>query len=122
MIDVVERKQMDCLCDFDGSFVRSFFAGRSPAYSGLQLIGRQQAQCACPWQRGGELVGVCSVCATCRRGRLSRHEQLVRYLLHAPRQGMVYCPTRLASTYAATAHQRLCSAGPGGRLRSVARG
>jgi len=25
------------------SFVRSFFAGRSPAYSGLQRVGRQQA-------------------------------------------------------------------------------
>jgi len=41
---------------------RSFFSGRSPAYSGLQRAGRQQAQCACPWERGGELVGVCSVC------------------------------------------------------------
>ena len=38
-------------------------------------------QCACPWERGGKLVGVCSVCATCRRGGLSRREQLVRYLL-----------------------------------------
>ena len=30
------------------------------------------------------LVGVCSVCVTCRRGVLSRHEQLVRYLLMCP--------------------------------------
>jgi len=51
-----------------------FFSGRSPAYSGLQRVGRQQAQCACPWERGGELVGVCSVCATCRGGGLSRRE------------------------------------------------
>ena len=63
------------------NFVCSFFSGRSPAYSGLQRVGRQQAQCTCPWERGGELVGVCSVCTTCRRGGLSRHEQLVRYLL-----------------------------------------
>ena len=61
--------------------VHSFFAGRSPAYSGLQRVGRQQAQCACTWERGGELVGVC---VTCRTGGLSRHEQLVRYLLMCP--------------------------------------
>jgi len=34
-----------------------------------------------PTERGGELVGVCSVCAKCREGRLSRREQLVGYLL-----------------------------------------
>jgi len=99
--------------------VRLFFAGRSPAYSGLQRVGCQQSQCACHWERGGELVGVCSVC---RRGGLSRHKELVRYLLHAPRQGVVYCLTSLAGSCAATAHQRLCSAGPGRRLCSVARG
>jgi len=38
----------------------SFFSGRSPAYSGLQHVGHQQAQCTCPWGTGGELVGVCS--------------------------------------------------------------
>jgi len=27
-----------------------------------------------PRERGGELVGVCSVCATCRKGRFSRRE------------------------------------------------
>jgi len=64
-----------------GAFVRSFFTGRSPAYSELQRVGRQQAQCACPRERGGELVVVCSVCATCRKGGLSSHEQLVPYLL-----------------------------------------
>jgi len=99
-----------------------FFVGRSPVYSGLQRVGRQQAQCACPWERGGELVGVCSVCAMCRRGGISRHEQLVRYLLMRPHQGVAYCLTSLAGTYAATADQRLCSAGPGRRLCSVARG
>ena len=56
------------------SFVRSFFAGSSLAYSGLQRVGRQQAQCACPRERGGELVGVCSVWATCRKDGLSRRE------------------------------------------------
>jgi len=30
------------------------------------------------------VVGVCSVCVTCRRGGLSRHEQLIRYLLMRP--------------------------------------
>ena len=65
------------------SFVCLFFSGRSPAYSGLQHVGRQQAQCACPWERG-ELVGVCSVCSTCGRGGISRCEQLVRYLLMRP--------------------------------------
>jgi len=35
-------------------------------------------------EEGRELVGVCSVCATCRRGGLSRNEQLVRYLLMRP--------------------------------------
>jgi len=44
------------------SFVRSFFAGRSSAYSRTQRVDRQQAQCACPRERGWELVGVCSVC------------------------------------------------------------
>ena len=60
----------------EGSFVCSFFAGRSPAYSELQCVGCQQAQLidACPRERGGELVGVCSVCATCRRGGKSRRE------------------------------------------------
>jgi len=66
------------------SFIHSFFSRRSPAYSGLQRVDRQQAQCTCPWERGGELIGVCSVWATCRRGGFSRHEQLVRYLLMRP--------------------------------------
>ena len=74
---------------------RSFFTGRSPAYSGLQRVGRQQAQCSCPWERGGELVGVCSVCTTCRRGKLSRHEQLV--LANVLRQDVAYCLTSLAT-------------------------
>jgi len=69
------------LCALE-SFVHSFFSDRNPAYSGLQRVGRQQAQCGCPWERRG--IGVCSVCATCRRGRLSRHEQLVQYLLMRP--------------------------------------
>jgi len=43
-------------------------------FSGVQRIGRQQAQCACPWEREGELVGVCSVCATCKTGTISRRE------------------------------------------------
>jgi len=80
---------------------------------------RQQAQCAYPWERGGELVGVC---ATCRKDGLIRREQLVRCLLITPHQGVAYCLTSLAGTYAATAYQRLRSAGPGGRLFSVARG
>jgi len=65
-------------------FVHSFFLGRSPAYSGLQRVAHQQAQCACPWATGGELVGVWCVWGTCSRGGLSRHEQLVRYLLMRP--------------------------------------
>jgi len=44
-----------------------------------------------PMKRGAELVGVC---VTCREGRLSRHEQLVGYLLDAPPQGVVYCLAR----------------------------
>jgi len=75
-----------------------------------------------PRERGGELVGVCSVGAMCREGRLSRREQLVRYLLIAPRHGMAYYLTSLAGTYAATGQQHLCSSGPGGCLCSLARG
>jgi len=67
--------------DISVRIARSFSAGRSRAYSGLQCVGRQQAQCACPWERWGELVGVC---ATCGRGGISRREQLVRYLLTCP--------------------------------------
>jgi len=44
-------------------FVHSFvIAGRGPAYSGLQRF--MSVQCASPG-RGGELVGVCGVCASC---------------------------------------------------------
>jgi len=37
----------------------------------------------------------------------------------APRQGVAYCLTSLAGTFAATTHQCLYSAGPGGHLCSV---
>jgi len=37
------------------------------------------------------------------------------------RQGVAYCLTSPAGTYAVTAHQRLCSAGPGRCLCSIAR-
>jgi len=39
-----------------------------------------------------------------------------------PRQGIAYCLTSLAGTYAVTAHHCLCSAGLGRRLCSIARG
>ena len=42
-----------------GSFV---LFGRSPAYSGLQHVGRQQAQCTCPWREEGNWL-VYEVCA-----------------------------------------------------------
>jgi len=45
-----------------------------------------------------------SVCVTCRDGRLSRCEQLVRYLLITPPQGVAYCLANLAGTYIVTAH------------------
>ena len=69
--------------------VRLFFVGISPAYSGLQRLWTPVRRPSAgpmrlPRERGGELVGVCSVCATCRRGGLSRREQLVRYLLMRP--------------------------------------
>jgi len=63
-----------------------------------------------------------NVCVTCRAGRLSRHEQLVGYLLIAPPKGVTYCLANLAGTYAATAYERFFSASPGGRLCSTARG
>ena len=45
----------------EGSFVRSFFAGRGRAYSGSQRWDHIAVQCACP-RRGRELVGLCDVC------------------------------------------------------------
>ena len=54
-------------------------------------------------QEGKCLVCV-NVCVTCRDGRLSRHEQLVGYLVDAPPQGVAYCLADLAATYAATAN------------------
>jgi len=41
-----------------------------------------------------------SVCVTCRNGRLSRREQLVRYLLVAPPQGVANSLANLAGIYA----------------------
>jgi len=64
---------------FDRLFVYLFvITGKGPAYSEPLHWDHIAVQCACPG-RGGELVGVCDVCVTCREGRLSRSEQLVGY-------------------------------------------
>jgi len=69
----------------DASSSRSFVLCRQESsLLWTQRVGRHQAQCAWPRDRGGELVGVCSVCATCRKGRLSRREQLCRVLANVP--------------------------------------
>ena len=55
---------IDCLrkgCVQGRSFV---IAGRGPGYSGPSAETFMSVQCASPG-RGGELVGVCGVCASC---------------------------------------------------------
>jgi len=67
---------------FVRSFDRSLWAGVQPTLdSSAWAVSRPNALAR---ERGGELVGVCGVCATCRRGGLSRHEQLVQYLPMRP--------------------------------------
>jgi len=76
-------------------FVRSFvITGRGPVYSGPQRGDRQLVHCACPGREEGNWLVCASVCMMCREGRLSRHDQLVGYLLAAPPQGMAYCLAR----------------------------
>jgi len=76
------------------SFIRSFFAGRGPAYSVPQCWDHIVVQCAYPG-RGRKLVVVsrCVQCvlATCGEGRLSRSEQLVGYFCSAPLLDVAYC-------------------------------
>jgi len=75
-----------------------------------------------PMETGRELVGVCGVCATCGRGRLSRYVRSLSGIYYsAPlRRGLL--SDWPGWDFAATSHQSLFSAGPGGRLCSVARG
>ena len=65
--------------------VRSFvLCGQEPSLLWTPARRPSAGPVRMPLGERRDLVGVCSVWATCRRGRLSRHEQLVRYLLMRP--------------------------------------
>ena len=56
------------------SFVRSFvLCGQEPSLLWTPARMLSIGPVRMPMERGMELVGVCGVCATCGRGRLSRH-------------------------------------------------
>jgi len=85
--------------------VRLFvITARDAAYSGPQRCDLMLAQCASPG-RGGELVGVCDVCATCKvKDGLSGSKQVVGHFYSAPPLGVAY---RLAKTGLAIVQRQL---------------
>jgi len=76
----------------------SFSADRSPAYSETPAHRPSIGTVRMPMERGRELVGVCGMCATCGRGRLSRHVCSLSGIYYSACQGVAYCLTSLAGT------------------------
>jgi len=72
------------------SFVRSFIAGRGPAYSEPQR--RDHSPVLLPRETKGIGKYVRCVLVTCGEGRLSRSEQLIGYFYSAPLLDVAYCP------------------------------